>query len=101
MRKKQPILKRIIRERQSARLPEGAKWAIVLGCIMFDCICFYTSYNLLLRQSFWLNLFTVAVSALTMDLFPVVLAMLLSRSEKDKMEIGMAGTCLLYTSRCV
>lgn len=92
MRKKQPILKRIIRERQSARFPEGAKWAIVLGCIMFDCICFYTSYNLLLRQSFWLNLFTVAVSALTMDLFPVVLAMLLSRSEKDKMEIGMAGT---------
>lgn len=92
MKKEQYILKRIARENQGSKLPEAVKWSVVAGCILFDCICFYTTYNLLLRQSFWLNIFTVVVCALTMDLFPVVLAMLLSRSEKNKMEIGMAGS---------
>lgn len=92
MKNKKPILKRIIQEQQGAKISEGLKWAIVAGCVMFDAVCFYTTYNLLLRQNVMLNLFTVAISALTMDLFPVVLAMLLSRSEKNRMEIGMAGT---------
>lgn len=92
MKNKRPILKRIIHEQQGAKLSEGLKWGIIFGCILFDCVCFYTTYNLLLRQNVMLNLFTVLISAMTMDLFPVVLAMLLSRSEKNKMEIGMAGT---------
>lgn len=89
MKNKQPILRRIIREQQGATLPEGVKWSIVAGCVMFDAVCFYTTYDLLLRQNNLLNIFTVLISALTMDLFPVVLAMLLSRSRKNRMEIGM------------
>lgn len=89
-KKKQPILRQVVNENKQANLPEAAKWMIVIACILFDCVCFYTTYSLLLRQSLLLNIFTVCISAVTMDLFPVVLGMLLSRAEKDRMEIGMA-----------
>ena len=89
-KKKQPILRQVVNENKQANLPESAKWMIVIACILFDCVCFYTTYSLLLRQSLLLNIFTVCISAVTMDLFPVVLGMLLSRAEKDRMEIGMA-----------
>ncbi len=90
MRNEKNILLKIIKDGQAARIPEPVKWMIVAACIAFDCICFYTTYDLLLRQSFLLNIAVVGICALTMDMLPVVLGMVLSRSEKNRMEIGMA-----------
>ena len=90
MKKKQSILKKIIREKAgTTKVSEKMKWIIVAVCVLSDAVCFYTTYNLLLRESWLLNLFTVIITSLTIDLFPVVLATIMSRSKKNRIEMGM------------
>lgn len=90
MKKKQSVLKKIIREKASTtKVSEKMKWIIVAVCVLSDAVCFYTTYNLLLRESWLLNLFTVIITSLTIDLFPVVLATIMSRSKKNRIEMGM------------
>lgn len=90
MKNEKNTLRKILEDSQAARISKPVKWFVVAACIAFDCICFYTTYDLLLRQSFLLNLAVVGICALTMDMLPVVLGMVLSRAEKNRMEIGMA-----------
>lgn len=90
MRKTRTLMK-MEKEKQGTRIPGALKWLIIGGCVAADFATFYILFDQMFTQAEILNWLVAAVSAMAINMFPLLISLFLGNRGLSNFERAAAA----------
>ena len=84
-------LAKMEREKQGRQIPAVIKWVVVSGCVAADFTTFYILFDQMFTQAEILNWLVAAVSAIAINMFPMLISLFLNNRGLSNFERAAAA----------
>ncbi len=90
-KKRSSTLMKMELEKQGKGIPQVIKWLIICGCVASDFMTFYILFDQMFEQAEFLNWLVAGVSAMAINLFPMLISFFLNNRELTNFERGVTA----------